>query len=51
LRSFRQFTLRGLAMLDQAFAAMRATQSMHFFSYHVGLLADARVKAAGMRTH
>jgi DNA-binding winged helix-turn-helix (wHTH) protein/tetratricopeptide (TPR) repeat protein len=36
---------RGLAMLDQAFATMRATQSMHFFSYHVGLLADARMKA------
>jgi DNA-binding winged helix-turn-helix (wHTH) protein/predicted ATPase len=36
---------RGLAMLDQAFATMHATQSMHFFSYHVGLLADARMKA------
>jgi DNA-binding winged helix-turn-helix (wHTH) protein/predicted ATPase len=36
---------RGLAMLDQAFATMHATHSMHFFSYHVGLLADARMKA------
>jgi DNA-binding winged helix-turn-helix (wHTH) protein/tetratricopeptide (TPR) repeat protein len=36
---------RGLAMLEKSFATMHATQSMHFFSYHVGLLADARMKA------
>jgi DNA-binding winged helix-turn-helix (wHTH) protein/predicted ATPase len=36
---------RGLAMLNESFAAMHATQSLHFFSYHVGLLVDARMKA------
>jgi DNA-binding winged helix-turn-helix (wHTH) protein/predicted ATPase len=36
---------RGLAMLDEAEAAIHATQSLHFFSYHIGLLADARLKA------
>jgi DNA-binding winged helix-turn-helix (wHTH) protein/predicted ATPase len=36
---------RGLAMLDEAEAGIHATQSLHFFSYHIGLLADARLKA------
>ena len=36
---------RGLAMLDESFGAMHAIQSLHFFSYHVGLLVDARLKA------
>jgi predicted ATPase len=35
---------RGLAMVDQSFAAIRATRSLHFFSYHIGLLADALIK-------
>ena len=36
---------RGLAMLDESFAAMHAIRSLHFFSYHVSLVADARMKA------
>lgn len=35
----------GLAMLDQAIAAIHATHALHFFTFHIGLLADARVKA------
>ena len=36
---------RGLAMLDEAIAAMRTMQSGHFMPYLLGLLADARHKA------
>ena len=36
---------RGLAMLGEALASLQATQSTHFVSYLLGLLADARCKA------
>jgi predicted ATPase len=36
---------RGLAMLDESIAMMQATQSLHFFSFHAALLADARLRA------
>jgi DNA-binding winged helix-turn-helix (wHTH) protein/predicted ATPase len=36
---------RGLAILNEAIAALRATQSKLFLSYQLGLLADARCKA------
>ncbi len=36
---------RGLAMLDEAIAALRTMQSGHFMPYLLGLLADARHKA------
>ena len=36
---------RGLAMLDESFAAVHAIESRHFYSYHVSLLADVRMKA------
>jgi len=36
---------RGLAMLDESMAMMQATQSLHFFSFHAALLADARLRA------
>ena len=36
---------RGLAMIDESFVKMHAIQSLHFFSHHVGLLAEAQMKA------
>jgi DNA-binding winged helix-turn-helix (wHTH) protein/predicted ATPase len=36
---------RGIALLTEAIAALRATQSRHFLSYLLGLLAEAQMKA------
>jgi predicted ATPase len=36
---------RGLGLLTEAIAALRATHSRHFLSYLVGLLAEAQMKA------
>ena len=38
-------TDRGTALLTEAIAGLRATQSRHFLSYLLGLLADAHMKA------
>ena len=37
--------VRGIKLLADAIAALLATQSRHFLSYLLGLLADARMKA------
>ena len=36
---------RGIALLTEAIAALQATQSRHFMSYLLGLLAEAQMKA------
>jgi predicted ATPase len=36
---------RGIALLTEAIAALRVTQSRHFLSYLLGLLAEAQMKA------
>jgi predicted ATPase len=36
---------RGIALLTEAIATLQATQSRHFMSYFIGLLADAQIKA------
>ena len=40
---------RGIKLLTDAIAALLATQSRHFLSYLLGLLADARIKAINLK--